>query len=94
MITINAIERKDTGKGASRRLRAKNFFPAIIYDTCGCNIPISLDHNYIMNLQINIKFYQETIKIIVNDMEKQVKIQEIQRHPYKPKITHIDFMVV
>ena len=31
MFTINAEVRKEQGKGASRRLRAANKFPAIIY---------------------------------------------------------------
>ncbi|PPI88875.1 50S ribosomal protein L25 [Candidatus Pantoea edessiphila] len=95
MFTINAIERKDIGKGASRRLRNKtNYFPAVVYDNYGNNINISLDHNFTMNLQKNNGFYKETIILVLNGNEIKVKVKEIQRHAFKPKINHIDFVIV
>ncbi|PPI88213.1 50S ribosomal protein L25 [Candidatus Pantoea edessiphila] len=94
MFTINAMERQDKGKGASRRLRNNNYLPAIIYGDKENNICISLDHNIIMHLQMYDDFYKEIMILVLNGIEKKVKIQSIQRHPFKPKITHIDFITV
>ncbi|MXP50890.1 50S ribosomal protein L25 [Pantoea sp. SoEX] len=93
MFTINAIERQDKGKSASRRLRANNYFPAVVYGN-GINFSIYLDLNLIMNLQSNVDFYKNIITLIFNGIERRVKVKEIQRHPFKPKITHIDFVIV
>ncbi|MBN0336046.1 50S ribosomal protein L25, partial [Pseudomonas aeruginosa] len=45
MFTINAEVRKEQGKGASRRLRAANKFPAIIYGGAAAPVAIELDHD-------------------------------------------------
>lgn len=42
MFTINAEVRKEQGKGASRRLRAANKFPAIIYGGEAAPVAIEL----------------------------------------------------
>ncbi|MBK4775463.1 50S ribosomal protein L25 [Candidatus Pantoea edessiphila] len=94
MLIINAIERKEKGKSASRRLRNKNYLPAIIYGNDINNISVSLDLNIIMNLQSNVDFYEQIITLILNGIERKVKVKEIQRHPFKTKITHIDFVMV
>ena len=82
MFTINAEVRKEQGKGASRRLRAANKFPAIIYGGKEAPLAIELDHDKVMNMQAKAEFYSEI----------KVKAQDVQRHPYKPKLQHIDFV--
>ena len=72
MFTINAEVRNEQGKGASRRLRTANKFPAIIYGGNEAPLAVALDHDKVMNMQ--------------------VKAQDVQRHPYKPKLLHIDFV--
>ena len=51
MLTIKATERKEQGKGASRRLRAANKFPAIVYGGKEAAVSIELDHDNVMNMQ-------------------------------------------
>ncbi|MEI4269703.1 MAG: 50S ribosomal protein L25 [Candidatus Dasytiphilus stammeri] len=94
MITINAIPKIIHGTSASRRLRAGNRFPAIIY---GGNHPplfIILDHNIVIKLQEKSQFFTEKLMIIVNDHQNYVKVKEVQHHPFKSKIIHIDFIRV
>ncbi|WWO95824.1 MAG: 50S ribosomal protein L25 [Candidatus Dasytiphilus stammeri] len=94
MITINGITKIIHGTSASRRLRSGNMFPAIIY---GGNYPpifIILDHNIIIKLEDQRKFFTETLLIIVNNKENYVKVKEVQHHPFKSKIIHIDFIRV
>ncbi|WP_312950860.1 50S ribosomal protein L25 [Superficieibacter sp.] len=92
MSTINAEVRKEQGKGASRRLRAANKFPAIIYGGTEAPIAIELDHDKVMNLQAKEGFYSEVQTLVIDGKEVKVKVQAVQRHPYKPKLSHIDFV--
>ncbi|AAN81176.1 rplY [Escherichia coli O25b:H4] len=92
MFTINAEVRKEQGKGASRRLRAANKFPAIIYGGKEAPLAVELDHDKVMNMQVKAEFYSEVLTIVVDGKEIKVKAQDVQRHPYKPKLLHIDFV--
>mgnify|MGYP004711115365 FL=1 len=92
MFTINAEVRKEQGKGASRRLRTANKFPAIIYGGNEAAVSIELDHDSVMNMQVNPEFYSEVLTLVVAGKETKVKVQAVQRHPFKPKLQHIDFV--
>ncbi|OON37077.1 50S ribosomal protein L25 [Izhakiella australiensis] len=92
MFTLNAEVRKEQGKGASRRLRAANKFPAIVYGGKEAALSIELDHDTVMNLQTKPEFYSEVLTLVVDGKESKVKIQAVQRHPFKPKVNHIDFV--
>lgn len=92
MFTIEAQARKEQGKGASRRLRTANKFPAIVYGGTEAPIAIELDHDKVMNMQAKEGFYGEVLTLVVDGTEVKVKVQAVQRHAYKPKLTHIDFV--
>ena len=92
MFTINAVERKEQGKGASRRLRTANKFPAIIYGGSEAAVAIELDHDAVMNMQVKPEFYTDVLTLVVDGKETKVKVQAVQRHPFKPKLHHIDFV--
>ena len=72
MFTINAEVRKEQGKGASRRLRAANKFPAIIYGGKEAPLAIELDHDKVMNMQAKAEFYSEVLTIVVDGKEIKV----------------------
>lgn len=92
MFTINAEVRKEQGKGASRRLRHANKFPAIVYGGTEAPVSIELDHDAVMNMQAKEGFYSEVLTLVVDGKETKVKVQAVQRHPFKPKLHHIDFV--
>ncbi|BAH83424.1 50S ribosomal protein L25 [Candidatus Ishikawella capsulata] len=92
MFTINAMKRTSKGKGSNRRLRASNKFPAVIYGGKESAIPITLEQETLINIQKNIDFYREILKLVVDNQEIKVKVQAVQRHPFKPKFYHIDFI--
>jgi len=92
MFTINVEARKEQGKGASRRLRLANKFPAIIYGGNEAAVAIELDHDSVMNLQAKPGFYADVLTLVVDGKETKVKVQAVQRHPFKPKLHHIDFV--
>ncbi|AXU94393.1 MAG TPA: 50S ribosomal protein L25 [Erwinia persicina] len=92
MFTINVEARKEQGKGASRRLRLANKFPAIIYGGNEAAVAIELDHDSVLNMQAKPGFYDEVLTLVVDGKETKVKVQAVQRHPFKPKLHHIDFV--
>ncbi|MFJ3002737.1 50S ribosomal protein L25 [Serratia liquefaciens] len=92
MFTINVEVRKDQGKGASRRLRAANKFPAIVYGGEEAPVSIELDHDSVKNMEAKAEFYSEAVTLVIDGQETKVKVQAVQRHPFKPKLTHIDFV--
>lgn len=94
MFTINAEVRSVQGKGASRRLRHANKFPAIVYGGKEDPMSIELDHDSIMNMQAKEGFYSEVLTLVVDGKSTKVKVQAVQRHPFKPKLTHMDFVRV
>ncbi|MDU2479888.1 MAG: 50S ribosomal protein L25 [Klebsiella sp.] len=85
MFTINAEVRKEQGKGASRRLRAANGGEA-------APVAIELDHDKLWNMQDKAEFYGEVVTLVIDGKEEKVKVQAVQRHAFKPKLTHIDFV--
>ncbi|MGF1687007.1 50S ribosomal protein L25 [Photobacterium japonica] len=87
---FEAVLRTDLGKGASRRLRHANKFPAIIYGGEAAPIAIELNHDEVINQMDKAAFY-EAITLVVDGQEIQVKPQDIQRHAFKPKVEHMDF---
>ena len=92
MFTINAEVRAVQGKGASRRLRAANKFPAIIYGGEAAPVAIELEQDKVWNQQTKEGFYTEVLTIVIDGKEEKVKVQAVQRHPFKPKLSHIDFV--
>lgn len=92
MITINVEVRKEQGKGASRRLRIAGKFPAIVYGGKEAPVSIALDHDSVKNLEEKEGFYGEVLTLVIDGKEEKVKVQAVQRHVFKPKLTHIDFV--
>ncbi len=83
------------GKGSSRRLRrTQDKIPAIIYSKNQQTIPIILDHNKILQTICNKSFYTNIITLCINEKKYSVLFKEIQRHPYKKTILHIDFILI
>ncbi len=91
-LTINALTRNCQGKGASRRLRRNNKIPAIVYGTDKKPSKITLDIFEITHLLENEESYTSILNLIVNKKKEAVIIKNLQRHPAKNSITHIDFL--
>ncbi|WP_108650811.1 50S ribosomal protein L25 [Dongshaea marina] len=86
--------RQDTGKGASRRLRHADKLPAIVYGAGKEAVAITLEHSALNLAQEHEAFYNEVLTLKIGSEELKVKVQDMQRHPYKPKLTHVDFVRV
>ncbi|MZI94808.1 50S ribosomal protein L25 [Vibrio sp. CAIM 722] len=88
---FEAVVRTELGKGASRRLRRAGKIPAIVYGGEAAPVSIELNHDDILNQMDKPEFY-EAITLVVDGQEVQVKPQDVQRHAFKPKVEHMDFI--
>ena len=91
LFKFNAEVRQAQGKSASRRLRHNGQIPAIIYGGSEAPVSIILNHDELNNAQAHDSFYSDVITLVVEGKEVAVKVQAMQRHPFKPKLVHIDF---
>jgi len=94
-ITISAEFREDAGKGASRRLRHTGKIPAVLYGGDKDPVALTLVHQEILHNSENEAFYSSILQIEVpGDKKQQVVVRDMQRHPFKHQILHLDFMRV
>ncbi|MDF2530164.1 MAG: ribosomal protein L25/ral stress protein Ctc [Gammaproteobacteria bacterium] len=89
---LNADSRGDMGRGASRRLRRDGLVPAVIYGAEKPAQSVVVDHNVLANALANEAFYTSIVDMSIDGVSQQVIIKDLQRHPYKPKILHADFL--
>lgn len=89
--TITAQTRTEIGKGSSRRLRHAGKVPAVIYGKGKEAVSIVFEHKDIINIQTNDDFYTSDITIVLDGKEVKVRVQDMQRHAFKPLIEHVDF---
>jgi large subunit ribosomal protein L25 len=91
---INAQSRADVGKGASRRLRRENKVPAVLYGAGKDARSLTLDHNEIFHHLEHEAFYSHILSVKVDGKAERAVLKDVQRHPSKPKIQHVDFQRV
>jgi len=94
IFTLDATVRTDMGKGASRRLRHEGKVPAILYGAGKEPVSITLEHNKVHQAQEFEAFYSHVLTINVDGEKVEALVKDMQRHAFKPKITHIDFQRV
>ena len=94
IFNLDASVRSDLGKGASRRLRREDKLPGIIYGGEEAPVSITLAHNKVFQASEFEAFYSHVLTLNVDGKATEVLVKDMQRHPYKPKIMHIDFQRV
>lgn len=91
---ISATGREAAGKGASRRLRRAASIPAIVYGGDAAPQSIQLEHEKIWLASQNEWFYSSILDLDLDGKVQKVLLRDMQRHPYKQIIMHLDFQRV
>jgi len=91
---INVERREDAGKGASRRLRRAGSVPAIVYGAGLDPVGIQLSHNDVWLASQHEWFYSTILNLNLHGDVQKVLLRDLQRHPYKQQILHLDFQRV
>ena len=89
-----AFERAKQGTGASRRLRNSGRTPGIVYGGTGEPLLIELDHNALWHTIKKEAFHASVLDMELAGAETKVLLRNVQMHPYKQLILHIDFQRV
>ena len=89
-----AFERNKQGTGASRRLRITGRTPGIVYGGQGEPLLIELDHNALWHALKKEAFHASILEMEFNGKTSQVLLRDVQYHPYKQLVLHIDFQRV
>ncbi len=89
--TVIAEPRTDAGKGASRRLRRQGRIPAIVYGGHQGPEMISLHHNILLQHLEHEAFYSRVLDLKIGERISRVVLKDLQRHPAKPFVLHVDF---
>jgi large subunit ribosomal protein L25 len=91
---ISATGREAAGKGASRRLRRAASIPAVLYGGNAAPQSIQLEHEKTWLASQNEWFYSSILDMELDGKVQKVLLRDIQRHPYKQIIMHLDFQRV
>ena len=89
-----AFERAMQGTGASRRLRISGRTPGIVYGGEGQPQFIELDHNALWHALKKEVFHSTVLDMEVGKSESKVLLRDVQMHPFKQLVLHIDFQRV
>ena len=92
--SIQATGRKDQGKGASRRLRHAARIPAIVYGGNAAPKSIQLEHEKTWIARQSEWFYSSILSLDIDGSVERVLLRDMQRHPFKQQIMHLDFQRV
>lgn len=93
-VTLKAEAREGAGKGRARKLRAAGKLPAVVYGAKKETLPLTLDYHEAEHLFHTISVDNTIVNLEVKGKKVPVPtlIREIQTHPFRPDILHVDFL--
>lgn len=89
-----AFERSKQGTGASRRLRNTGKTPGIVYGGSAEPQMIELDHNALWHALKKEAFHSSVLEMELNGQTSKVLLRDVQYHPFKQLVLHVDFQRV
>lgn len=91
---LAAQARSEEGRRPSRRMRRSGRIPAVVYGDGKPAESISLDVFAAYKFLGNEQVYSNVITLDLDGRKESVLIRDLQMHPYKDEILHVDFMRV
>jgi large subunit ribosomal protein L25 len=93
---LTARRRNETGKGAARRMRAGGQIPAVLYGKDQDPISITLDSREALRLFHSISVENTIVNVRIDDDKEDLEtlVREIQMHPHRPDLVHVDFYCI
>jgi len=90
-IEIKAAKRVAQGTSASRRLRRTGKVPGIVYGEGKEAQPVEMDHNDLWHQLKHEAAHSSVLTLDIDGAKESVLLRDVQRHPYRPQILHVDF---
>jgi large subunit ribosomal protein L25 len=93
-VSFNATAREKGGKGAARQLRSRGQVPAVLYGRGREPLTLTLNARDLDKMLGHIQAESTVIEVTVDGQTAKTLIREIQRHPIKRQILHVDFQAL
>ena len=93
-VVLKAEPRNEIGKGAARALRREGYVPGVIYGHGEETTPLKVDRVELEKLITSIAYESRLIDLKTDGESRPVLIREVQFHPFRPQVLHIDFLAV
>jgi large subunit ribosomal protein L25 len=93
-MTLDAHPRSETGRGAMRRLRRSRRVPGVVYGAGKEPQPVAIDNDQLYRLLEEESFFSSILEVKIGSENVQAIVKDMQRHPYKPLVQHIDLQRV
>ena len=91
IVSLAAAPREKTGKGAARQARFQKKIPAVIYGHGRETQPLAVDALALEQALTGVEPESTIIELAIDGKKVKALIREIQRHPLRPDIIHVDF---
>jgi large subunit ribosomal protein L25 len=91
---LEAEKRELQGSANNRRLRRQGRVPAVIYGGGKDPVHVSLNHMRLLREMQEEAFYTTVLSIRVGSVSEAAVVKDVQRHPAKPQLLHLDFQRV
>ena len=91
---LAAEARESYGRAGSRRLRTAGKVPAVVYGGGRPPNSVTLDHNALIHQMEHEAFYTSILTLKVGKESESVIVKDVQRHPYRHQIVHLDLQRV
>src|SRR2546426_463624 len=91
IVSLTASTRQSTGKGAARQARFRGEIPAVIYGRGRDTQPLAVEAKALEKALTGVEPASTIIELAVDGKTVRTLIREIQRHPVRPDIIHVDF---
>lgn len=90
VVSLAATPRTETGKGAARQARRRLQVPAVIYGHNRPSQSLTLDGQALERALTGVEWESTVVELTVDGKSHKALIREIQRHPLRPDIIHVD----
>jgi large subunit ribosomal protein L25 len=91
---LNAQARSELGTGASRRLRHAGMVPGIVYGGGKDPVSFAVSETDLLKSLEHEAFFSHVLNLKLDGAEEQVVLRDLQRHPYKRSVLHLDLQRV
>ena len=90
--TLSATLRSESGKGAARALRRAGSVPAVIYGHKRQPMSLAVPTRELERLLERVSAETTVVELSIDGKVSRTLIREIQKHPFKKQLVHIDFL--
>ncbi|HBC58315.1 MAG TPA: 50S ribosomal protein L25 [Gammaproteobacteria bacterium] len=91
---LSSTIRQETGTAAMRRLRRESLVPGVLYGGTDPVVNIQLQENELNKALENEAIFSHILDLKVDGKNHKALLKDLHRHPYKPRILHVDFQRV